>query len=220
MTIPDSTGVTASPKILRSRPVEDAAGGLWLGDGETPMSIDGPRAPTDAQVEQFIQAGFVRIDQAFPKQVAAQARAILWRDLACDPDDPSSWTRPVVRLGWYGQEPFPAAANTPALDAAIDRLVGRGRRIPRTECDSALPSSRVLVIVFEKTVSQTKKQDCNKVRETNFSHRRPAGHGAQTTTIRTTRAWPPRDPARCRADGRGQRRHGVEGAERPGPDGR
>jgi len=93
------------------------------------MSIDGPRALTDAQVEQFIQAGFVRIDQAFSKEVAAQARAILWRDLACDPDDPSSWTRPVVRLGWYGQEPFRAAANTPALHAAIDRLVGRGRRI-------------------------------------------------------------------------------------------
>lgn len=90
-------------------------------------------ALSDAQVEQFIEAGFVRIDRAFPAEMAAEARAILWRDLPCAPDDPSTWTRPVVRLGFYGQEPFRAAANTPVLHAAIDRLVGRGRWIPRQD---------------------------------------------------------------------------------------
>lgn len=89
------------------------------------------RLLSQAQIAQFIQDGFVRIDEAFPRQWADQGRAILWRDLPCDPDDPATWTRPVVRLGWYGEEPFKQAANTPVLHAAFDQLVGRGRWHPR-----------------------------------------------------------------------------------------
>lgn len=87
----------------------------------------------DAQVERFIADGFVRIDRAFSRELAEQARAILWRDLPCDPRDPKTWTQPVVRLGWYGQEPFRQAANTPVLRAALDRLVGQGRWQPRAD---------------------------------------------------------------------------------------
>ena len=86
---------------------------------------------TDAQKEQFVRDGFVRIDDAFPTEVAAEGRAILWRDTGCDPDDRSTWTRPVIRLGDYPQEPFRAAANTAVLQGAFDELVGRDRWIPR-----------------------------------------------------------------------------------------
>jgi hypothetical protein len=55
----------------------------------------------------------------------------LWRDLPCDPDDPKTWTRPVIRLGAYGDEPFRLAVNTPVLHAAFDQLVGRKRWRPR-----------------------------------------------------------------------------------------
>jgi hypothetical protein len=89
------------------------------------------RALSDAQVEQFIQDGFVRIDRAFPRQLADEGRAIMWRDIPCDPDDPATWTRPVVRLPGYGGGPFRAAANTPVLHVAFDQLVGKGRWIPR-----------------------------------------------------------------------------------------
>jgi hypothetical protein len=85
------------------------------------------RALESARIRQFIQDGFVRIDRAFPRQLADQGRAILWRDLPCDPDDPASWTRPVIRLGYYGDEPFKSAANSPMLYAAFDQLVGKGR---------------------------------------------------------------------------------------------
>lgn len=85
---------------------------------------------TDAQVEQFIRDGFVRIDAAFPRALADEARSLLWRDLPCSPDDPATWVRPVVRLGMYGGAPFVAAANTPVLHAAFDRLVGAGRWLP------------------------------------------------------------------------------------------
>ncbi len=90
------------------------------------------RVLESAQIRQFIQDGFVRIDRAFPRQLADQGRAILWRDLPCDPDDPASWTRPVIRLGYYGDEPFKTAANSPLLHAAFDQLVGKGRWRPRT----------------------------------------------------------------------------------------
>jgi hypothetical protein len=86
-----------------------------------------PRALSAAQIEQFIQDGFVRIDEAFPRKLADQGRAILWRDLPCDRDDPTTWTRPVIRLGWYDDEPFGLAANTPVLHTAFDQLVGKGR---------------------------------------------------------------------------------------------
>jgi hypothetical protein len=91
-------------------------------------SLAGGLAP--AQIEQFITDGFVRIDRAFPREQADAARAILWRASGCSPDDPTTWTQPVVRLGMFTQAPFIEAANTPRLHAAFDRLVGRGRWLP------------------------------------------------------------------------------------------
>jgi len=81
-------------------------------------------------IEHFIANGFVRIDQAFPKAIAAEARAILWQAMALSPDHPESWSRPVVRLGHFAQEPFRTAANMPTLHKAFDQLVGPGRWLP------------------------------------------------------------------------------------------
>jgi hypothetical protein len=79
------------------------------------------------QIEQFITDGFVRIDDAFPRATADAARAILWKATGCNPDDPATWTQPVIRLGMFTQAPFIEAANTPRLHAAFDQLVGQGR---------------------------------------------------------------------------------------------
>jgi hypothetical protein len=89
------------------------------------------RALSNAQVEQFVRDGFVRVERAFPRQLAEEGRSILWRDLPCDADDPSTWTRPVVRLGQYGDAPFRDAVNSPVLHAAFDQLVGKARWRPR-----------------------------------------------------------------------------------------
>jgi hypothetical protein len=86
----------------------------------------------DRQVQQFIQDGFVRIDRAFPTELAAECRSYLWRDTGYDPADPSTWIRPVVRLPYRDEEPFRQAANTARLHAAFDRIVGKGRWRPRT----------------------------------------------------------------------------------------
>ncbi len=95
-----------------------------------------PRALDAAQIQQFISDGFVRIDDAFPREFAEAARAIMWRDLPCSEHDPATWTRPVVRLPYYGDPPFRDAINTPVLHAAFDQIVGRGRWRPRRDVGS------------------------------------------------------------------------------------
>jgi hypothetical protein len=84
------------------------------------------------EIEQFVEQGFVRIDEGFSRSDAEEGCAILWRDTGCDPDDPSTWSRPVIRLGQYGQAPFVRAANTQRLHGAFDQLVGPGRWSPRS----------------------------------------------------------------------------------------
>lgn len=91
------------------------------------------RALSDAQIEQFIHDGFIRIDRAFPRELAEQGRTILWRDLPCDPDKPATWTQPVIRLGYYNDDPFRKAINSPLLHTAFDQLVGKGRWWPRAD---------------------------------------------------------------------------------------
>lgn len=97
------------------------------------MPYDPTRALGAADIEQFLTDGYVRIDGAFSPGLAESGRAILWRDTGCDPDDPSTWTKPVIRLNQYGQPPFVETANTPILHRAFDELVGVGRWLaPRT----------------------------------------------------------------------------------------
>jgi phytanoyl-CoA dioxygenase PhyH len=83
------------------------------------------------QLARFVADGFLRLERAFPRHLAQECRDLLWRDTGCDPDDPRTWIRPVVRLGDYAQEPFRRAANTECLHSAFDALVGPGRWVPR-----------------------------------------------------------------------------------------
>jgi phytanoyl-CoA dioxygenase PhyH len=86
---------------------------------------------TAEQLERFAKEGFVKVERAFPRHLADQARAILWKDTGCDPDDRATWTQPVIRLGMYTQTPFVEAANTLGLHEAFDQLVGAGKWLPR-----------------------------------------------------------------------------------------
>ncbi|MFE7045393.1 phytanoyl-CoA dioxygenase, partial [Streptomyces atratus] len=85
---------------------------------------------SDDDVSEFVDKGFLRVEGAFSRDLAAECREIMWRDVDGEPDDPTTWKSPVVRLGAYGQEPFRAAANTSRLHAAFDALVGEGRWAP------------------------------------------------------------------------------------------
>ncbi|PWG80619.1 phytanoyl-CoA dioxygenase family protein [Pararcticibacter amylolyticus] len=82
------------------------------------------------QIEHFIYDGFVRIDNAFSKEVANAALDILWQDIPFDRSNPGSWTEPVIRLGMYLQEPFIKSVNTPSLYTIFDELLGSNTWIP------------------------------------------------------------------------------------------
>lgn len=86
---------------------------------------------TEELRHNFLVKGFARIDDAFSRDVAINACSILWRDTGCDPCDSATWTKPVIRLGLYGDKPFADAAASPILHRACDTLVGKGRWIPR-----------------------------------------------------------------------------------------
>jgi|ERR1700677_564860 hypothetical protein len=85
---------------------------------------------TTRQVDQFIEEGFVRIDNAFPRAIADSGLPTLWKATGCDANDPATWTRPVVRV-WNATISFREAANTDVLHHAFDKLVGPGRWMPR-----------------------------------------------------------------------------------------
>lgn len=89
-------------------------------------------ALSGAQIEGFVREGFLRVEGAFSREVAEGCRRVLWRATGCIEDDPSTWTRPVVRIGEIAGPLFREAANTPRLHAAFDALVGAGRWMPRS----------------------------------------------------------------------------------------
>lgn len=90
--------------------------------------LSGPFSAAD--LERFVAEGYLRLDDAFPKAVADEARAILWRDLRASPENPATWPGPVARLGLYSDPPFLAAAAAPRVTAAFDQLVGSDRWLP------------------------------------------------------------------------------------------
>jgi hypothetical protein len=84
---------------------------------------------TEGQVEQFIEDGFVRVDDAFPADLAARCRDELWAEMGLSPDEPQHWTRPVIRITSMSTPAFVQAANTLRLRRAYDQLAGKGRWI-------------------------------------------------------------------------------------------
>lgn len=82
---------------------------------------------SQAQIEHFIEHGYVKLEGAFDGDLAAQGRDQLWSAMGLSPDAPETWKQPVVRLGFMTGKPFVDAANTPLLHKAYDALVGEGR---------------------------------------------------------------------------------------------
>lgn len=99
-------------------------------------------APSSALFEQFIQDGYLRVERAFPADLATECRTELWKHLPERPDQPSTWLRPVVRVGERSERPFREAANTPLLRSFYDALVGEGRWLPRGGLGTSPSGSR------------------------------------------------------------------------------
>ena len=43
---------------------------------------------SEEQVRRFVEDGFVRIDRAFPREIADTGLGALWRATGCEPHDP------------------------------------------------------------------------------------------------------------------------------------
>ncbi|NGM44135.1 phytanoyl-CoA dioxygenase [Rhodobacter sp. SGA-6-6] len=84
---------------------------------------------TGGQVQGFIDDGFVRMDNAFPADLARRCRDELWAATGLSPDEPQHWTQPVIRIASMATPAFVQAANTPRLHRAYDQLAGQGRWI-------------------------------------------------------------------------------------------
>jgi hypothetical protein len=77
--------------------------------------------------DRFVRDGFVAVRGAIPRDVAQACAALLFEEAGVDPDDPATWTQPVIRLGGRADGPFATASTSPPLWAAFDELVGPGR---------------------------------------------------------------------------------------------
>lgn len=86
---------------------------------------------SDADIKEFTENGFVKLGGVVPQNICEEILSILWKDTEVDRNDRSTWTKPVIRLGHYGQEPFRVAVNMPELHEAFDQLVGKGNWWPR-----------------------------------------------------------------------------------------
>lgn len=96
----------------------------------------------DAEVEEFIANGFVAVRAAFPADVAASCRDVIWQELAAqgvDRHDRLTWRSPVVRIPCPEGGPFVDAGTAPALWEAYDQLIGAGRWGRRRGVGGAIP---------------------------------------------------------------------------------
>jgi hypothetical protein len=97
---------------------------------------------TAAQIEQFINEGYVAARGAVPSDVITDCQDALWMDLATrgvNRADRSTWTQPVIRLDSPESGPFVAAGTAQALWDAYDQLLGEGTWWKRQGLGGTIP---------------------------------------------------------------------------------
>ncbi|MCP5056760.1 MAG: phytanoyl-CoA dioxygenase family protein [bacterium] len=80
----------------------------------------------DEDLNRFVTDGYLRLSGVVPDEVVNRCREWLWQAMKLDPDDPTSWRDPVVRVFGSTAKPFMDAMNRPILCAALDQVVGSG----------------------------------------------------------------------------------------------
>jgi len=83
-------------------------------------------------LEAFVSDGYVKLEQAAPREIADTARAVLWQRLGLTPEDPSQWLAPVMWTSDItGEGAFGELTRSPRLAAALDVICGTGGWLPR-----------------------------------------------------------------------------------------
>ena len=97
---------------------------------EYPSYVMTTKILTPAQVEQFIELGYTKVEQAIPPAQALAAQDFLWGKLEArgiKRDDRSTWTDPFVRIDEMLGDPVVLACMTRRLADAVEDVVGEGR---------------------------------------------------------------------------------------------
>ncbi|HZG88156.1 phytanoyl-CoA dioxygenase family protein [Paenibacillus sp.] len=85
---------------------------------------------SEAQVEQFMEKGWVKLEQAYSVEAALAAKAYVWSQVekrGVRRDDPSTWTQPILRMNENYDTPEFRACQTERLRGAIEDLIGAGQ---------------------------------------------------------------------------------------------
>jgi hypothetical protein len=97
---------------------------------------------TAAEIERFVDDGFVVVRSAVPAGVITECQDVLWKELEARSirrADRSTWTLPVVRLHSPESGPFVAAGTAPVLWEAYDQLLGEGTWWKREGMGGTIP---------------------------------------------------------------------------------
>lgn len=89
-----------------------------------------------AQIEYFMEYGYIRLAEAFPRKDALAAQAYVWQQVEKQgvlKDDHSTWTIPRVHLREQYYDPVFRACATERLADAIEDLLGRDRWAKRED---------------------------------------------------------------------------------------
>jgi hypothetical protein len=90
---------------------------------------------TKDQVEQFIENGWVRVEEAYPREVALKAQQIVWDNVekrGVFKNDPATWTIDMLQMNEnYEHDEF-QRCNTLRMADAIEDLIGEGRWAERS----------------------------------------------------------------------------------------
>lgn len=95
----------------------------------------GAASLTAEQVARFEERGHVRVEAAFPRELALKLQENMWaelrHELGIDRQDPGSWSQPRRSLRRAKWDPLQRGIGTPRLATAIDALLGpRPWRVP------------------------------------------------------------------------------------------
>lgn len=98
---------------------------------------------SEAEIEAFVEDGYVAIRGAVPGDVVAACQDRIWSDLeqqGIRREDPSTWTRPLVWVACPEGGAFEDAGTQPVLWEAFDQLIGEGRWLRRRGVGGTIPA--------------------------------------------------------------------------------
>jgi hypothetical protein len=93
------------------------------------------------EIEQFQRDGYVAVRGAVDPDVTHACAETIWEALASHgvSHDPTTWTRPVVRVQCPEGGPFESAGTSPTLWSAYDALIGADRWAHRRGVGGSVP---------------------------------------------------------------------------------